>query len=131
MLARERGELQRLRQVIDYATHDGCQVGLLCTHFGHDLETRCGHCSWCLRGNGAMPLPERARPEITASVWSQALELRDLHPQLSSDARAFTRFLCGVSSPGLAKARLVRDPLYGALAHVPFADVLVAANAAS
>jgi ATP-dependent DNA helicase RecQ len=130
MLARERAELRRLQEVLDYAAHDGCQTGLLCAHFDDPLGGPCGHCSWCLGDGTPMQAVTRVRPEIDPGVWSQAVELRNLHPQALGAPRAFTRFLCGVSSPRLVKARLVRDPLYGALAHVPFADVLEATEAA-
>jgi ATP-dependent DNA helicase RecQ len=44
--------------------------------------------------------------------------------------RQVARFLCGLSSPAISAAKLTRHPLYGALAEVPFAQVLAAAGEA-
>jgi ATP-dependent DNA helicase RecQ len=38
--------------------------------------------------------------------------------------RQLARFLCGLSSPATSRARLTQDPRFGALADVPFQDVL-------
>ena len=43
-------------------------------------------------------------------------------------ARCLARFLCGVNSPWMLKAKLQTHPLFGALAHVPFAEVLTQAE---
>jgi ATP-dependent DNA helicase RecQ len=40
------------------------------------------------------------------------------------------RFLCGISSPALAAARLTRHPRFGSAGETPFADIMQAAEAA-
>ena len=39
------------------------------------------------------------------------------------DPRSLARFLCGVTSPGITRARLSRHALFGALEHIPFKQV--------
>ena len=46
------------------------------------------------------------------------------HPAALGDARQVARFLCGLTSPALTRARLGRHPLFGALEERRFADVL-------
>jgi ATP-dependent DNA helicase RecQ len=50
--------------------------------------------------------------------------VRRQHAEELQDPRAFARFLCGVSSPWLLRAKLQNDPLFGVLADVPFALVM-------
>jgi ATP-dependent DNA helicase RecQ len=66
---------------------------------------------------------------IDESIWQQAVDLRSANAELLSDARATTRFLCGLSSPKLIRAKLTRHPLFGALEQVPFPIVLARATA--
>jgi ATP-dependent DNA helicase RecQ len=51
-------------------------------------------------------------------------ELSRKYPDRFTTARERARFLCGLSSPGLVRARLTRHASYGVCAMVPFADVL-------
>jgi ATP-dependent DNA helicase RecQ len=124
VLQRESREIERLRQVAEWVQQDSCQVAALGKHFGDPLERPCGHCSWCTRGGKAVRLPSRASKSIDAAAWSRAEELRRQHPREIGQARAFARFLCGVSSPWLVKAKLQQHRLFGALADVPFGEVL-------
>ena len=122
-LQREAGEIARLRQVTELIEHDGCQVAVLSAHFGEDCKP-CGHCSWCLDGQTPADLPKSKAPSIDEKTWRKAQKLRREHADLLHDPRAMARFLCGVSSPWLSRAKLTRHPLFGALDRVPFADVL-------
>ena len=115
---------QRLRQVMDLAGHDGCQVSRLGEHFGEPLPQPCGHCSWCLNGRTPARMPERPKAEIDPALWKKALALRQEFPDPLADPRALARFLCGLSSPRLRGKKWRENPLYGALAQVPFADVM-------
>lgn len=130
VLARERAELGRLRQVMELAALDACQTGYLCAYFDDPLPEPCGHCSWCERGTAAV-LPARTHPDIDPGVWSEAILVRSEHTDVLSDARAFARFVCGVGSPGLTRARLGRHRLFGCLAEVPFETVLARAQPGS
>ena len=68
-------------------------------------------------------LPRR-KVAIDLAVWQRALTLRQQHPTPLSDPRALTRFLCGLSSPALVQSKLTKEELFGALAYVPFQEIL-------
>jgi ATP-dependent DNA helicase RecQ len=122
-LEREAREVTRLNQVMEFAGHDSCQASHLGEHFGEPLDEPCERCSWCLNGGEpAALLPRRPAP-IDGPLWEQALALRQQTETLR-EPRAFARFLCGVSSPRLSRSKLTSDRLFGALAQVPFAEVL-------
>lgn len=123
-LQREQREIARLGQVVALVERDGCQVAALGAHFGDPLPQPCGHCSWCLQGQKPSRLPSRPAPQIDAQTWSRALSLRQEYANELRDARSLARFLCGVSSPHLIRAKLQRHSLFGALSHVPFSTVL-------
>ena len=124
VLKREAAEIARLHQVIELIGRDGCQTAALAMHFGETLQQPCGHCSWCL--DGKAELPERRdhpiRPELQSEI--QTLMREDESAALLRKPRALARFLCGVSSPGISRAKLVKQPLFGVMADVPFRQVL-------
>lgn len=109
--------------MLDLVQHDGCQVAELCRHFGEELPRACGHCTWCRSGNQRVTLPPRPAAGIDRAIIDQALALRRQKPDVLSDPVALTRFLCGVTSPALSKAKLGSHALFGALSHIPFAAV--------
>ena len=124
VLQRETREIQRLRQVAHWVEQDGCQVGALGAHFGDPRDRPCGHCSWCRRGAKPAKLPPRPKFQIDPALWSQVDTLRREQERVLGEARALARFLCGVNSPWVLKAKLQTHRLFGALAYVPFAEVL-------
>jgi ATP-dependent DNA helicase RecQ len=123
-LNREGRELARLHQVLELATHDGCQMARLCAHFGEVLPAPCGHCTWCLSNHSPLRLAPRPAVALDDILWHQATLLRREQPDALVDPRALARFLCGLTSPKLTRRRLTAHQLFGALAHVPFATVL-------
>lgn len=126
MVARERRDLARLDEVLDWAGHDGCLPTKLGEHFGEHRDEPCGTCSWCTDGRrSARLLPRRSVP-IPSGFSARLATLGREHPQLFVDARRAARFLCGLTSPALSKLRLGRHPMAGCLSEVPFADVLSA-----
>ena len=124
MLQRETREIARLNQVLELAGHDGCQVSRLSEHFGEPLAQPCGHCSWCLNGRTAARLLPRPAVSIDEALWQQAAALRAQQPDPLANPRAFTRFLCGLTSPKLSRGKFTSLSLFGSLSHVPFAAVL-------
>jgi ATP-dependent DNA helicase RecQ len=123
-LEREEREIRRLRQVVELATHDGCQVSRLGEHFGEPLDKPCGHCSWCLGTKKPMKLPPRPQVVLDPNVLHQARALRRHHPEALGEPRQLARFLCRLSSPRLVANKLTRHPLYGSLDVAPFPQVL-------
>ncbi len=137
---RESSEIARLEQVRELVAMEGCRTSALGAHFGEPLEDPCDRCTHCLAderpvGDGmleAQRILARPSPAIDENLWERARELRDAHRDVLGSARALTRLLCGVTSPKLTRARITREgegkALFGALSHVPFADVLAHAD---
>jgi ATP-dependent DNA helicase RecQ len=123
-LERERREISRLNQVMEMAGQDGCLASYIGEHFGESLDEPCGHCTWCLNeGEAANLLPRRVL-SIDPGVWQRAQALRSAQADALSEPRALARFLCGVGSPRLSRAKLTSHELFGALELVPFTEVL-------
>jgi len=121
-LRREAAEIGRLQQVLELAAADRCQTAALAEHFAERLERPCGHCQWCRSGKSE--ILERHIPAIPADLWPQLAEVMEEQRQVLSQPRSLARFLCGISSPRLGRARIGKHPLAGRLAQVPFREVL-------
>jgi len=120
-IMREKAELQRLNQVLNLVTLDDCQSAALSAHFGEEHDN-CGQCSWCLSGKSEYSGQENHT--IPESFQHSFVELKlELQDKLHSN-RSMARFLCGISSPEISKARIGRHPQFGCLDKVPFNDVL-------
>jgi ATP-dependent DNA helicase RecQ len=123
---RERAEIERIQRVLALVTADECQVRALVAYFGEQRSEACGHCSHCL--TGAVQLPPASALPAPESVVAPAViaALRAEHPAELGQSRQLARFLCGLSSPATARAKLSRHDSYGALSAHRFADVLAA-----
>jgi ATP-dependent DNA helicase RecQ len=124
-LRREAHEIARLQQVLDLVTHDGCQTNALVGYFGQAREAPCGHCTYCLTGH-RQELPARQEPPPLPAALDVAAfrALRGAHPEALGEPRQSARFLCGLTSPALTRAKLSRHPLFGALEERRFGEVL-------
>jgi ATP-dependent DNA helicase RecQ len=123
-LRHEEREVARVRQVLDLVTHDGCQTNALVAYFGEQRSRPCGHCTHCLTGR-PQTLPAREPRPVPGPLDVPAFQaLRTAHPEALAHPRQAARFLCGLTSPALTKAKLTRHSLFGALESHPFADVL-------
>lgn len=118
--ARERADLARSAAVAELLSGDGCLVRRLLAYFGEDLGHDCGHCGRC-SGDAAVPL---TRPAVPFTLPAELGAVRAQFPAVLATPRQVTRFLCGLSSPALSKAKLTRHALFGALETIPFARVL-------
>ncbi len=124
-LDREIGELSRLDELYLLMCSDTCQSALLSQHFGQPLEIECGHCSVC-EGAAIEEIREPDYPRVGDSALTGLKRLRAEYPDHLADARQQTRFLCGLSSPRMIRARLTQQPLYGCCSAIPFDQVLEA-----
>ncbi len=122
-LDREIGELTRLDELYQLMCADACQSSLLSQHFGQSLSIACGHCSVC-EGEAIESIPEPDYPRVGDSAITGLKRLRTDFPEQLADARQQTRFLCGLSSPRMIRAKLTQNPLYGCCASIPFDQVL-------
>jgi ATP-dependent DNA helicase RecQ len=120
---REAREVARVRSMLAFAQAKGCQTRRLLAHFGEALESDCGHCGHCLGvAPRSVPAPVvrplgRTEQKLVAQLQSEG------HAALAAP-RQLARFLCGLTSPATSRAGLKRDQRFGALAEVPFLEVL-------
>jgi ATP-dependent DNA helicase RecQ len=119
---RESAEIDRLQQVLKLAGRDGCQTAALAAHFAERLESPCGHCQWCR--SGKTEIPPRHTPGIPEDLWPQVAQAVAENGEVLAHPRSLTRFLCGIPSPRLNRARIGKHPLAGTLAQMPFRQVL-------
>ncbi len=124
-LDREVGELVRLNELYEVMSAEHCQSAALSEHFGQSLAADCGHCSFC-EGNSIGDLPEPNYPRVGDSALSAVRSLARDYPEHLHDARQQARFLCGLSSPKLIRARLTSKPGYGCCSAIPFDQVMEA-----
>lgn len=124
MLKREAAEVGRLNQVVELIALPSCRSVALAAHFDGSLSEDCGQCSACLGQieSAAESTSSRAAETIDPGLRSRIRELLDDQP-MSSD-RTLTRFLCGITSPSLTRAKLSKHALFGVLSETPFASVL-------
>ena len=121
---RESREIDRIAQVLRLVTRADCQTNALALHFGETRGAPCGHCTFCETGAARSLPPRRVAAPIGSGLASALAELRRAHPQALGEPRQAARFLCGLTSPAVSRAKLSRHRLFGELAERPFAEVL-------
>ncbi len=121
-LVREQAELGRLRQVQELVASRQCHTAVLAAHFGETLEAPCGHCGAC-RGEVSPPIERTARP-VRATLAEELAPLLASYPEILATPLAIARLLCGIASPRLSRSKLTGNKLFGALADVPFGQVM-------
>ena len=122
---REEKEVERMAQVVELVGGAGCRTNRLLAYFGETRTAPCGHCTWCEAGTAPPFPPEPRLPPIGQVVQRSALEqVAAGAPAALGTPRQRARFLCGLSSPALGKAKLGKHPLFGALEERRFAEVL-------
>jgi ATP-dependent DNA helicase RecQ len=100
-------------------------VNFLVSYFGELRQEPCGHCTWCLTGRAQKLPPARELPPLPGGLDTAAFHtLRTGHRYALGHPRQAARFLCGLSSPALTKAKLTRHGLFGVFEEHRFADVL-------
>ncbi|MCI5119628.1 MAG: RecQ family ATP-dependent DNA helicase, partial [Candidatus Electrothrix sp. AUS4] len=122
---REKSDLDRLGLVLDLVNHAGCKTSFLLRYFGEEPASNCGHCSFCLQGENALISTKEHCSVAEQEGLTETLQrLREEYPQALESSRQMTRFLCGLSSPGLTRNKLSKHELFGSLEQYPFAAVL-------
>lgn len=121
---REQSDLHRLQLVVDMVNHNGCKTRFLLEYFGEDLGRDCGHCSFCLQGENRNLERLQADAAFPDNVADELINLREKHAEALTTDRQMSRFLCGLSSPRLTRAKLTRHNLFGTCAETSFAMVM-------
>jgi ATP-dependent DNA helicase RecQ len=121
--SREKQDLGRFDEIVEFASAPGCSVRRLLNYFGEKTDSDCGHCGRC-RGEKASPLPKGADADISQADVEVITNLRSEGHAALRAKRQLARFLCGISSPAVTRDRLTRHDAFGTLEAVPFAKVL-------
>lgn len=120
---REANDIQRIQQVLQLATQDGCITRHLLQYFGEEREN-CGHCNRC-QGTHPTPLGDAVPPSIGTRDRTAIQKLMAERHQSIETPRQLTRFLCGITSPATTRARLRKETnLFGAHDSIPFQSML-------
>jgi ATP-dependent DNA helicase RecQ len=124
---RENDEINRLARLIAFVEHTGCHANALAAYFGEIRDTPCGQCAQCITGKAVTISAAAAQVLRLASADKAALrQLQAEHPKALSHPRQQARFLCGLTSPAISRARLSRNGLSGKYQEHRFKDVLSA-----
>ena len=123
IMQRERAEISRLQQVLEFVEKDSCQTSMLAAHFDEVLKQACGHCNFCI--NGQTKLPDRKEQAIPENLKQLIMQLisEEESAQILQNPHVLARFLCGVTSPLLSKAKLTKHTLFSVLENVPFKQI--------
>ncbi|WP_193210777.1 RecQ family ATP-dependent DNA helicase [Luteolibacter marinus] len=124
---RESADLDRVAEVVALAGHPGCLTSFVTAHFGEQLAGPCGHCDRC-RGIPPEPVPRSCQPGPSDDELLAIRELRDQRLPALNTPRQLARFLCGINSPAVGRARLSRHDSFGLLQRLPFGSVLTLAE---
>ncbi|MBF0197417.1 MAG: RecQ family ATP-dependent DNA helicase [Planctomycetes bacterium] len=122
---REQSDIKRLQLVKEMLIHKDCRVNYLLNYFGEVRSDPCGHCDNCLGDvEEEYELNERIS-EISAedNLVIRGVASSSIYEKLES-SRSITRFLCGITSPVITRAKFSRHDKFGALKHLPFELVL-------
>lgn len=120
---REHSEVARMDGIFDLAKAESCQAATLSQHFGESLSEPCGQCSACI-GDGPHTIPTPTSRPIGSSVQRVIENMTQQYPDHFATARDQARFLCGLSSPAMIRAKLTRNESYGVCSSIPFPEVL-------
>ena len=115
--ARAAGDRPRGAGAGRWSPRDGCQVNALVGYFGEQRAARRAATAPLpdAAGRSGCPRPHPP-PALPAGLDVRALRaLCAEHPAALGEPRQLARFLCGLTSPALTRARLSRHPLFGAL----------------
>jgi ATP-dependent DNA helicase RecQ len=120
--ASEQRDLARIQGVLDLATGEGCLTAGLLAYFGEAIEA-CGHCDRCA-GEPVHSLPEPQPVVFSDGQAAMVDSVRNEGHEALSTPRQLARFLCGLPSPAVGRARLRGHPRFGTFRSVPFDAVL-------
>ncbi len=118
---REERDIQRLEDVVQLLQSDQCIVNALAEYFGERRTQPCGHCSVCLQEDRGQFRFCDVDPDFE---WPDFRAIALIAPQVLATPRSLARFLCGINSPAISKARLKKNDSFGLLAALPFDQVL-------
>jgi len=136
---REAREIIRIDRVVELIEFQGCKTRFLAKYFGRPDLGDCQICSWCKTHQQA-PFTHQEEAVLGEAERAQVLEVKKMAGEFLLTDRSIACYLCGISSPAMARVKvqssnglvaLSKHPLFGAFAKVPFEAVLKFCMAAS
>jgi ATP-dependent DNA helicase RecQ len=122
---REEMEVERIQMVLALVEQQGCQTNALVGYFGEERVEPCGHCTFCVTRQAQALPPQRELPPLPAGLNVGSFKaLRKANPEALGDPRQAARFLCGLTSPAVTRAKLSRHEMFGIFEERRFSDVL-------
>ncbi|KAG6912027.1 hypothetical protein DXG01_000275 [Tephrocybe rancida] len=125
MIKREEEGVEKIRQVIEFATDDDCLAHNLAKYFGDDTavpDGMCGRCTFCTTGQSVEFTGRVVAPVDHNHIQAilQACPARD-------DPRLLARMAFGITSPRLTFNKWsTSHPLFGSMASMDFNDLVAA-----
>lgn len=121
--SREANEIARTRQTLELCAAAECMAGIMSAHFGQPMDEPCGQCSFCI-GEGPNDVPPADYPELDGAKLTVIRQLVAEKPAALNSSRAIARFLCGIRSPALTRAKLSSHSLFSSCEKIPFDSVM-------
>lgn len=120
---REQNDIKMSENLINMLKHNGCKTKFLMKHFGEKIK-QCGHCEYCISKHNTIPYSTKEY-DFKDFNLSKIEDLKNKYPDIFTTPRKITKFLCGISSPYVSKAKtLTTHQDFGSLSEVPFDKVL-------
>lgn len=124
-LLREKIEVDRIAEMIQFFSGDQCLSKALSTYFGESTTWQeCGHCSVCKTGAAQLTktidLPELNSQKVTELL----LSFKAVLPADKASDVIFARFLCGIYTPLFSSVKASSLDGYGSLENYRFSEVL-------
>lgn len=142
---REQKDLERIRDVLNLVTHNGCYAKKLMEYFGEDRGPKfsCGVCEFCAK-HVPLSVPKdkmsmlaannpsnpdlrniRAGFQMPQAQWKKLEQIVAREPELQQNPRAMARFAMGGKSPMMTNLKLTGHADFGLLMGlVPWESVL-------
>lgn len=129
---REVREIVRIDRVVELVEYQGCKTSFLLNYFGRSPMGDCQICSWC-RTQKQDAFSKQLAPVFGERERLQVLEVKEMASEFLLTDRSVACYLCGISSPSMARAKVQTDsgpvalskhPLFGAMSKLPFEFIL-------
>ena len=123
--SREKSEVQRIKDMIDFFEGERCLSVALSEYFGETSTwENCGHCSVCLSSSAKFESSLSLEPLSKAVVDSELAVLKTEHGGRNLSPVTLTRFLCGIHTPLFTSIKASSISGYGAFENYRFEEVL-------
>ncbi|MBT8368867.1 MAG: RecQ family zinc-binding domain-containing protein, partial [Deltaproteobacteria bacterium] len=120
---KERSEIQRIHNMVDFFESDVCISKQLAGYFGEHLQQEgCGHCSFCKSGKTTLQKTTALKPLAQIDFSEVSDEFIQAVGEQFSEVN-LTKFLCGIYTPIFSKLKIKKLPHFGFFENYPFLEV--------